>query len=652
MDPPKSISFLSGRQCHKVFKSFICFKYEPIHIKLQKALRQNRTRILSPPLKTESISHFLFSFWSKQAIALSSGKAKLGKMVQRKTCQAIESNSFQPETRFGQENLKILGPEMVMMKRTKPKRKLIDSSVSPSGKPQSPPKKHDLVVKGTCMPPNYMKGTSSSEARFNLSKNQKNQTGLKHDSRYGVNKERSNKKLSSRIVRGFTKAPSFKRCSQRATCSSTLKDSKFPEYLMLNHDGTDDEVSGTSVLRVCPYKYCSLNGHLHSQYPPLKSFLSARRRSLKSQKSVKMEGPKEDFVGMYVEEKKECENGNRGTCEVDVETQISETVSLGAPRSETDSDEYSDSAEMVRFSEGDHGTELQESDFEETLVDDDSVKNIQETCEVDDYSDSGEMVMMFSDGGHGNELRESDLEKAIIVDDDSVEEIQETCEVDDYPDNAEMVMFLEGDHDMELKASDLEDTLVDDSVKQIEEKANIDEEVIGIMKNSEAENASEDDDDVYGEDTQKDKAEDCKEESQDQIEETAKVPFNRTRKSCNEEEESDETISWNIVKCKKPVAETEDLRGFNPREPNYLPVVADEDTEKVDLKHQDMDERRNSEDWMFDYALQRAVTKLSSARKRKVALLVEAFETVQPVMPHGREPAPVLSYGRHLQTWK
>uniref|UniRef100_A0A1J3K3X5 Calmodulin-binding domain-containing protein n=1 Tax=Noccaea caerulescens TaxID=107243 RepID=A0A1J3K3X5_NOCCA len=555
-------------------------------------------------------------------------------MVQRKTCQAIESNNPQPETRFGQEHLKILGPEMMMMKRTKPKRKLKDNSVSPSGKTQSPPKKHDLGVKGTCMSPNYMKGTSSSEARFNLSKNQKNQTGSKHDSRYGVNKERSNKKLSSRIVRGFTKAPSFKRCSQRATCSSTLKDSKFPEYLMLNHGETDDEVSGTSVLKVCPYKYCSLNGHLHAQYPPLKSFISSRRRSLKSQKSVKMEAPKEDFVEMYAEEKKECENGNGGACEVDVETQISETVSVGAPRSETDSDEYSDSAEMVvKFSEGDDGIELKESDFEETLVDDDSVKNTQETCEVDDHSDSVEMVM-FSEGGHGIELRGSDLEK-VIVDDDSVEEIQETCEVDDYPDNAEMVVLLEGDHDME-------DTLVDDSVKQIQEKANRDEEVMGMMKNSEADNASEDDNDVAGEDT----AEDCKEESQDQIEETAKVPFNRTVKSCNQEEESDETISWKIIKCKKPVAETEDLRGFNPREPNYLPVVADADTEKVDLKHQDMDERRNSEDWMFDYALQRAVTKLSSARKRKVALLVEAFETV----PHGREPAPVLSYGRHLQT--
>ncbi|KAJ0258770.1 Plant calmodulin-binding protein-like protein [Hirschfeldia incana] len=527
-------------------------------------------------------------------------------MVQRKTCQATESyNNLQPETRFGQEHLKSLGPEMMMMKkRTKPKRKVLDSPVSQSGKPQLTPKKQDLVVvKGTCMSPNYMKGTSSSEARkenksrLNISRNQKNQTGLKHDSRHGVNN-----KPSTRMVRGLTKAPSFKRCSQRATCSSTLKDSKFPDYLML-HD--DEAVSGTSVLKVCPYTYCSLNGHLHKQYPPLKSFISARRRSLKSQNSVKMEAS----VEMYVEEKKEYE--------ADAGTQISEAFSEGAPRSETDSDDYSDTKEMVKLSESDDDMELKESDMEKTF-EDDSVKEMQETHEADDYySESAEMVKT-SEGEHGTESEQSDLEESLV--DDSVKET--SCEVNDESDSAEMVTLLEGDHD-------LEETLLDDSVKEIQE-------------NSEVTDA--------GEETLEDnKAEDHKEELQDQTEETTKVPYNRKQKPCNQED-SDATMSWTITKGKKPLGETEDLKEFNPREPNYLPLVPDADAEKVDLKHQDIDERKNSEDWMFDYALQRAVTKLSSARKKKVALLVEAFETVKPVMPHRRESAPVLSYGRHLQT--
>lgn len=80
----------------------------------------------------------------------------------------------------------------------------------------------------------------------------------------------------------------------RATCSSTLKDSKFPMYLDLHPGGTESE--GTSVMKVCPYTYCSLNGHCHVPSPPLKRFLSARRRLLKTQKSMKLKGLSGDRI--------------------------------------------------------------------------------------------------------------------------------------------------------------------------------------------------------------------------------------------------------------------------------------------------------------------------------------------------------------------
>ncbi|XP_057784804.1 uncharacterized protein LOC131002330 [Salvia miltiorrhiza] len=48
--------------------------------------------------------------------------------------------------------------------------------------------------------------------------------------------------------------------------------------------------------------------------------------------------------------------------------------------------------------------------------------------------------------------------------------------------------------------------------------------------------------------------------------------------------------------------------------------------EKVNLRHQEVDARKNAEEWMVDFALRQAVT----ARQRKVALLVEAFERVVP----------------------
>ncbi|KAM0847463.1 hypothetical protein ACQ4PT_055000 [Festuca glaucescens] len=75
--------------------------------------------------------------------------------------------------------------------------------------------------------------------------------------------------------------------------------------------------------------------------------------------------------------------------------------------------------------------------------------------------------------------------------------------------------------------------------------------------------------------------------------------------------------------------EEEHMRGFNPRGPNFLPLELDPDSEKVDLKHQTGEDRKNAEEWMIDYALRRAVNNLG-ARKKKVELLVQAFETVLP----------------------
>lgn len=82
---------------------------------------------------------------------------------------------------------------------------------------------------------------------------------------------------------------------------------------------------------------------------------------------------------------------------------------------------------------------------------------------------------------------------------------------------------------------------------------------------------------------------------------------------------------------RRTAEDLEEMKQFNPRPPRFLPIELDPEAEKVDLRHQIMDERKNSEAWMIDYALQQLVTKLTPARKRKVALLVEAFETVMPL---------------------
>ncbi|KAK4272475.1 hypothetical protein QN277_021029 [Acacia crassicarpa] len=92
--------------------------------------------------------------------------------------------------------------------------------------------------------------------------------------------------------------------------------------------------------------------------------------------------------------------------------------------------------------------------------------------------------------------------------------------------------------------------------------------------------------------------------------------------------------SWSnlkkVIMLRRFIKALEKVRKFNPRGPQYLPVKPDPEAEKVNLRHQDMGERKGSEEWMLDHALRQVVSQLTPARKRKVELLVEAFETVMP----------------------
>ncbi|KAF8781202.1 hypothetical protein HU200_000668 [Digitaria exilis] len=79
------------------------------------------------------------------------------------------------------------------------------------------------------------------------------------------------------------------------------------------------------------------------------------------------------------------------------------------------------------------------------------------------------------------------------------------------------------------------------------------------------------------------------------------------------------------------------MRPFKPKPPNFLPAQTGPESEKVDLRHQMMDDRRTAEEWMVDYALRKAVKKLARAQKRKVEMLVQAFETVLPTVTNDKK---------------
>ncbi|WOG98052.1 hypothetical protein DCAR_0417393 [Daucus carota subsp. sativus] len=86
-----------------------------------------------------------------------------------------------------------------------------------------------------------------------------------------------------------------------------------------------------------------------------------------------------------------------------------------------------------------------------------------------------------------------------------------------------------------------------------------------------------------------------------------------------------------LILLKRSIKALENFRKLKPKPSQHMPLTSDPEEEKVNLKQQMTDERKKAEQWMLDYAVQHIVTKLTPARKRRVAMLVEAFEAVVPL---------------------
>ncbi|KAF4369767.1 hypothetical protein F8388_011034 [Cannabis sativa] len=675
--------------------------------------------------------------------------------------------------------------------------------------PGKPPTQHKqpTTIKTGYGSPNYMKSTSCFDAR----KEQQSQVSLRNSSTSKVvssvsnNKKpgkTSNKALSSssKLVRTLTKTPSFKHsrstsakrkssrvalCTaeddvnvERPTCSSTLKDSKFPTHLTLAPGGTESD--GTSIMKVCPYTYCSLNGHLHTPLPPLKCFLSARRRSLKTQKNMKIQVlsprkerklPSEEEVS--IENKEAAENvgidffieiypmtmeddvekndfvlacskgGTEEAAKGEVEArdgyfeeQVVEILSDGSPQSEIDTDESLGMAEI--FSEGgnyyedrdyssmseheeteeiyssENASEITDMEWEEgkfsdaDLEDDaDNSSKIITTCDVnmihdyeldvgkektecfevlaeenvteqdmeiqefgtedsdqlsytdEVYKDLYEKEETFGEGGdpdsmHNNifmaatstmRLKADEAEKMInhdeLTDKDSCDNPKDESKEEETKGGKNGIHKTEKESDLleEQQVFDEISTL-DSPTEHIEEriKSGKLEQDIDENQNTQLKSFNEYEDQWQKNSPEReegDKNENATMEMENKTEQQKKkssTTFSRLGQLKDEQEELRNLCTRSRRGVKD--LEVETTREFNPKEPNYLPVVADPEREKVHLKHQMMDESKNSEQWMIDYALQQAVTKLAPARKRKVALLVEAFEAVTPERRH------------------
>ncbi|XP_027909633.1 uncharacterized protein LOC114168864 [Vigna unguiculata] len=665
--------------------------------------------------------------------------------------------------------------------------------------------------------PNYMKPTSSSEAKkelFSVSHRHKQsssdgkslpQKGMRNSKASFVSCKEHAKSLSRSCslnsVRTLTKSHSFKPCKacskkftsevmfedvnapERATCSSTLKEYNFPEFLTLHPGGTESE--GVSVMKVCPYTYCSLNGHGHAPLPPLKSFVSARRHLLETQKkNTNLElvipqrcdieqiffnekpqfdeaaignptiSPLAQEIGMdflfeiYAKEREGAEevrkfntvkeiekpedinfakDENRIAAEEDGVKQVTQGVTLDLLKSqkgdfrnyftvaaaEVDNKWSFHLGEDVEDAEENHPTSLfheetctesycnveldeyyspcwEEQHFREFIYEDTTDSSIFSVEEINSKLESlsersrDKSEMLLDDIFNSNyadinvedvRLQEDKEERTICF------EAQPHCTDFVLEDTSESIEFLiqekyypSKDIDSEYEESTLSkgvfQTLTNEQDNNGENEKHVDYEVScvsmlldeEIVENSECHSSSEsckidesyedkdaslenDDDDDDDDDDDEFNREHIihmskvLEESttiiiqEQKFSEENEVKSSNLKSTGGEEKHANKNWQWG-TKRKRAVEEEEEMRKINPRKPNFLPLVSELEPEKVDLKHQMINERKNAEDWMLDFALRRVVTKLAPAGKRKVSLLVEAFEAVMS-MPKG-----------------
>ncbi|KAK9154738.1 hypothetical protein Sjap_002218 [Stephania japonica] len=688
-----------------------------------------------------------------------------------------------------------------------------------SGNPSKTPQKlsHTKISNGSS--PNYMKSTSSSTARkegLQVSPSNGSKSGFDLKTVGGIKRVENRPKISYGSVKNLTKSCSLKpvrtltkissmkkkSCCRvglysnqnvgRATCSSTLKDSKFPPYVVLNPGGTEAE--GTSLMKVCPYTYCSLNGHHHEDLPPLKRFLSAKRRLMKTQKAGRLKSlaPSLGIKPSGEERNKDIDTGQMEL----VENNLDFFVQIYAPVREGNGVESLDELSHYEYEEEKMGTVVDLQDFEDgssSVEEDEETKrgingggedeslsdelscmelsfedDLDQICdlveaETEDIQKEGvnegsatfvQADMDFEgynfddanfDGPAMSELSNMDWEDeqyvASCIDVEDLEENGEensgvfdelsldgcdsemhekgqiveidlsgelpsdvfgeptsTVEANDEDAKTSLVLEEPAIYNEEIcEASELnvehmeqveeqicsslqDEPKMDESTAQ--EHSDVDEQTehqVHDLENVGDEAAEEENVEVvdHSLESQCD-VKDKRISSSTYVEEqndmeglnlksfekndhiiglkemeaekgvdagaqdmsvmanevtTAEEDNARTSAKCDLDQEllKNCTNSNKSNRIKRPNEDSEELRKLYWQEPHFLPADPDLESEKVDLKHQMLEERKNAEEWMLDYALRQTVNKLAPARKKKVALLVEAFEMVAPL---------------------
>ncbi|CAN1256350.1 Calmodulin binding protein PICBP [Linum perenne] len=391
---------------------------------------------------------------------------------------------------------------------------------------------------------------------------------------------------SSRPGRSLTKVASLRIKTQagssvvRSTCSSALRDSKL---------ATKNE----QVNKVCPYSYCSLHGHHHSNdqvQPTLKRFVSMRRRMLKPQKKKTNSSSDKGSGGVSYSKKNQ--------------TKKSVVVSEGAGKAANGGRQ--NGSDVVKTNGGSLETD-DNSNVDKDLVvspsaDDVGVVNLSSEKSMEkNKKNVGLWGLIYQHMASGI-AAEGDEEKT--------GEEEEEAEKDRREDSEE---GNGGSGNLDSQKLD--------AIKLVQEAF---DKILSEIPDPLSDNQSVDYSEAGSDELQI-------APTSDESGET----FNDSVERKKEEPAKKRVNGWSNLKkimlMKRFVKAMDNVKNFNlrkHREDNQQEGGVD--TEKVSLRPQTIGEKKNSEEWMLDYALQKVISTLAPAQKRKVALIVQAFETVAP----------------------
>ncbi|XP_023741140.1 calmodulin binding protein PICBP [Lactuca sativa] len=410
---------------------------------------------------------------------------------------------------------------------------------------------------------------------------------------------RSGSLRSLKIVRSKSKSSSESKGptvedlrSNRATFSSILKDSKFAEQVE-PQVGVKEYEEILPVAKLCPYQHCSLHGHHHHHEPPGKRFSFLKRRSSKDQKGVNPKTPTtvDKPSGKKTEVKVTKKGSNLGSKGKKIEKPIGKDADFSIEfyaktRTEhvPESSSGLDDADLANMMFGVNGNNQKE------------VQNLR----IDDQESSIVNIDKKQGSINRNQMNMWRLiQRRMVSDSDLVAE--SGCELEQQVDkeqrscNAADAMNQEYENRKMFVIK-----IVREAIQKVLLPEVPDQSITNISVRDHQKEPNPGADELMS-GTQKGKPD-----------------------------------GWSHIKkvtlLRRFITELEKVKRFNPN-----PLVPKSAAETVSLRPQTVGDKKISDDWMLDYALQQAVSELSPSQKRKVALIVKGFESVAPKLDDSKD---------------